>query len=63
MRDLLRDDTGQDVVEYALLGAFVGVVGILVWQGIVDLIGERYSEYNSNLPYHWETPTPWYLGS
>ena len=30
----LRDDGGQDVIEYALLSAFIGTVGVLAWQGI-----------------------------
>jgi Flp pilus assembly pilin Flp len=56
--DFVRDDRGQDLVEYALLGAFVGVVSILMWQSIVDLLGDRYTEYNTNVQGLWEPPDP-----
>ncbi len=54
----LADDSAQDLVEYALLGAFVGVISVLVWQNIVTLLGDRYTEYNTNLPQLWEPPNP-----
>jgi Flp pilus assembly pilin Flp len=60
---LLREDEGQDLVEYALLGAFIGVVSVLVWQSIVGLLGERYTDYNTNVPQLWEPPDPAPSGS
>lgn len=54
----VTDDSAQDLVEYALLGAFIGVVSVLMWQGIVTLLGERYTEYNTNVPQLWEPPNP-----
>ncbi len=30
----VRDESAQDLVEYALLGVFIGVVSVLVWQNI-----------------------------
>lgn len=63
LRRLLAEDGGQDLVEYALLGAFVGIVGVLAWQGIVTLIGEQYASYNSNVPLYWEPPDPASAGS
>lgn len=54
----VRDESAQDLVEYAMLGAFIGVVGILVWQNIVTLLGARYTEYNTNIPPLWEPPDP-----
>jgi Flp pilus assembly pilin Flp len=38
----LLDDTGQDLIEYALLGALIGVVAILTWQQIATAIGVGY---------------------
>ena len=52
------DDGAQELVEYALLGAFVGLVGILVWTNIVTLIGARYAEYNTNVNTLWSPPDP-----
>lgn len=60
---LLREDDGQDLVEYALLGAFIGVVSVLVWQSIVSLLGDRYTDYNTNVPQLWEPPDPAPSGS
>lgn len=55
---LLADDSAQDLVEYALLGAFIGVVSVLVWQNIASLIGVRYAEYNTNVNTLWASPEP-----
>lgn len=55
---LVADDSAQDLVEYALLGAFIGVVSVLVWQNIASLIGVRYAEYNTNVNTLWASPEP-----
>ena len=52
------DDDGQDLVEYALLGAFIGVVSVIVWQNIATAIGLRYTEYNTNINSLWASPEP-----
>jgi Flp pilus assembly pilin Flp len=31
---LIQEDSGQDVVEYALLAAFIGLVGVVTWKNI-----------------------------
>ena len=54
----VEDDSAQDLVEYALLGAFIGVVSVLVWQNIATLIGVRYAEYNTDVNNLWATPEP-----
>jgi Flp pilus assembly pilin Flp len=63
IRRLIREETGQDLMEYALLGAFIGVVGILAWRGIVTQVGARYTEFNANVPLYWEPPDPASAGS
>jgi Flp pilus assembly pilin Flp len=42
-RQLCSDDSGQDVVEYALLGALVGIASILTWQFVVIAVGNAYT--------------------
>jgi Flp pilus assembly pilin Flp len=37
------DESGQDIVEYALLGALIGIVSILIWQQLVATVGTVYS--------------------
>ena len=41
-----RDDRGQDLIEYALLTAAIGVAGIAVWPSIEDNIGRAYLAMN-----------------
>jgi Flp pilus assembly pilin Flp len=54
----LADDSAQDLVEYVLLGAFIGVVAVIVWANISTLIGVRYTEYNTNVNDLWASPEP-----
>lgn len=42
-RGFTSDESGQDVVEYALLAALVAIVSILVWQQLVAAVGAVYS--------------------
>jgi Flp pilus assembly pilin Flp len=37
------DESGQDIVEYALLGALVGIAAILIWQALVVTVGNVYT--------------------
>jgi len=41
---LLEDESGQDIVEYALLGAVVGIAAIAIWQQLATTVGEVYGE-------------------
>jgi Flp pilus assembly pilin Flp len=36
------DQSGQDIVEYALLGALVGIASILIWQQLATTVGQVY---------------------
>ena len=40
--DLVRDDRGQDIVEYALLTALIGVAAIAIWNELVVRVGQVY---------------------
>jgi Flp pilus assembly pilin Flp len=40
--EFMRDDTGEDIVEYALLGALIGIAAILTWQQIATTVGTVY---------------------
>ena len=39
---LIDDESGQDIVEYALLGALVGIAAIVVWQQLAVTVGDVY---------------------
>lgn len=53
MRQLLKrfisEESGQDVVEYALLAAFIGTVGILAWQSVGVGIGNAYTGWDTGV--------------
>jgi Flp pilus assembly pilin Flp len=42
LQRFLADDDGQDVIEYALLAALVGITAILTWQQVEDGVGAFY---------------------
>ncbi len=46
---LLHEDDGQDILEYALLGAFIGTVGILIWQSIGTGVLNAYTGWDSGV--------------
>jgi Flp pilus assembly pilin Flp len=43
------DESGQDVVEYALLGALIGIASILTWQLLVTTVGTVYGAADSGV--------------
>jgi Flp pilus assembly pilin Flp len=45
----LREECGQDVIEYALLGAFIGIVGIVTWQSIGVGVANHYSGWDTGV--------------
>jgi Flp pilus assembly pilin Flp len=58
---LLREDDGQDVVEYALLAVFVGIVGYLALTGIRTEAFNTYTQWqdpSSGVPGLWDPPAP-----
>ena len=57
-RRLLRDDDGQDVIEYALLTAAIGLAGIATWPLIEAGIGAAYRRLDTQTQDLWEVPDP-----
>ena len=41
----VSDDDGQDLIEYAMITAFFGIVGALFLQGIQTAIGTTYDTW------------------
>ena len=58
MTRLLREECGQDMVEYALLAAFIGTVGILAWQSIGVGIGNAYLGWDTGVQGLHSPPDP-----
>jgi len=55
---LIVDDGGQDVIEYALLTAAIGLAGIATWPLIAAGIGEAYANFDTQTQDIWEVPDP-----
>ncbi|MCX6544245.1 MAG: Flp family type IVb pilin [Acidobacteria bacterium] len=50
---LLREEDGQDLVEYGLLALFVAVAGVAAWNAIVTGLGTSYLGYDSGVQGLW----------
>jgi Flp pilus assembly pilin Flp len=46
----ITGDGGQDLIEYALLSALIGVVGVVAWAQIRAAIGGAYGNWDTNVP-------------
>jgi Flp pilus assembly pilin Flp len=55
---LVDDQRGQDLVEYALLTAAVGLVAIATWPAVATSIGTAYRALDANTQGLWEPPPP-----
>jgi Flp pilus assembly pilin Flp len=58
LRRLVWDESGQDVVEYALLTAFFGLCALAAWTGIRDAVGLNYTGTTTGLSGLWDPPPP-----
>ena len=56
--ELIRDERGQDVVEYALLTAFFGLCAVLAWTNIRDALGLTYRGATGGVQSLWDPPPP-----
>jgi Flp pilus assembly pilin Flp len=60
-RRLIADESGQDLVEYALMAAFIGVAGYLVLMALgVDIFNayQSWLDPNVGVPSLWEPSAP-----
>lgn len=58
MSTFLHDERGQDVIEYALLTASIGIAGIALWPGIETSIRLRYQDLDMRTQDLWIPPDP-----
>jgi len=49
LRRLLRDESGQDLIEYALLAALVGLGAVVSMRGLSTKIGNGFNTVGNNL--------------
>jgi Flp pilus assembly pilin Flp len=57
-RRLIRDEHGQDLVEYALLTAFVGFFSLAAVSLLLTAIGSAYGSQVTSVNSIWSAPAP-----
>jgi Flp pilus assembly pilin Flp len=57
-RQFVADESGQDLLEYALLSLFIGLAGLAALNSISAAIGTYYSSSNTTVNGLWNSPTP-----
>jgi len=57
-RRWLADDSGTDLIEYALLATFIGIVGLLAFQAIGNNMNTSYTSWDYAVDSIWEVPPP-----
>jgi Flp pilus assembly pilin Flp len=62
MKNLLvrfvREEEGQDLLEYALLSAFIGLAGLAAFDAMSGTIGNYLAASDDNVNNIWESPNP-----
>lgn len=46
---LAREESGQDLIEYALLSALIGVVTALIWTNMRAAMGNAYGGWDTGV--------------
>jgi Flp pilus assembly pilin Flp len=47
VKRLVREDDGQDLIEYALLSAFIGLAGVTVFNAMGATMATAYTNWNT----------------
>jgi Flp pilus assembly pilin Flp len=58
LRRLLTDESGQDLLEYALLSAFIGLAGVTVFNTIGATMQTSYTSWVNAADTAVEMPEP-----
>ena len=58
LADFLSDDRANDIVEYAMLAAFFGIVGYAAWTLLEDTMFTTYTSWDTAGQDLWEPPPP-----
>ena len=56
--NFMSDDTGQDLIEYALLTAVIGLAGAAWWGSVTNGIGTAYQGWDNGMQALWVPPDP-----
>jgi len=55
---VIADDSGQDLIEYALLTAIIGISGVLILSTLSTTMGTAYSGLNTAGQNAWQPCPP-----
>jgi Flp pilus assembly pilin Flp len=55
---LVRETDGQDLIEYAMLTAFIGFAGAAAWNVMQTNLGNAYTSWIAAVWNLWEPPDP-----
>jgi Flp pilus assembly pilin Flp len=55
---LVCEDSGEDLIEYALLVTFIGLSSAVAWAAMESAIANAYTGLNSGVYDIWEPPPP-----
>jgi Flp pilus assembly pilin Flp len=58
VRRFVLETDGQDVVEYALLTAFIGMAGAAAWNAMLTNLGNLYTGVSGVVWNRWEPADP-----
>jgi Flp pilus assembly pilin Flp len=58
----VSDDSGQDLIEYALLTAIIGISGLLILSTLSTTMGSAYSGWNAAGQTAWQPCPPQSVG-
>ena len=58
LRQLVKDDAGQDLIEYALLTGIIAIAGILLFPTIQSKMADAYQGWNDNAQAISDAPPP-----
>ena len=59
---VIVDDRGQDLIEYALLTAIIGISGVLILSTLSTTMGAAYSSWNTAGQNAWQPCPPQSVG-
>ena len=54
----LRDDRGQDLVEYGLLAAIFAIAAALIFPSLIPAMGSTYNNYGNDINNAWVPGPP-----
>ena len=57
-RQLVADERGQDLIEYALLTGIIALAWVIAFPQLRDRMGDAYEAWNANVQSIWEPPPP-----